>query len=161
MLKKVVFGLLVVGLIGILAAGAVTRTLAKTGDEEGYGRGQGSGQSVANSRGDITRDGDQTGTGQAEVDEWLTLSGTVTSADADLLVVETAGGEVAVENRGWWYAQEQGFTVQVGDELVLTGFYENEDFEVGQIEDLTSGQTVTLRDETGRPMWAGRGRRGG
>ena len=161
MVKKVVLGLLLVGLIGILVAGGVTRTLAKTGTEEGYGRGQGNGQSVANSQGDITRNGDQTGTGQAEVDEWLTLSGTVTSVDADLLVVETAGGEVAMENRGWWYAQEQGFAAQVGDELVLTGFYENEDFEVGQIENLTTGQAVTLRDETGRPMWAGRGRRGG
>ncbi len=155
MLKKVVLGLLVVGLIGILAAGAVTRTLAKTGTEVGYGRGQGNGQ------GDSARSGDQTGTGQAEVDEWLTLSGTVTSVDADLLVVETAGGEVAVENRSWWYAQEQGFVAQVGDEVVLTGFYENDLFEVGQIENLNSGQTVTLRDENGRPMWAGRGRRGG
>ena len=161
MLKKVVLGLLVVGLIGILVTGAVTRTLAKTGDEEGYGRGQGNGQSVANSQGDITRNGDQTGTGQAEVDEWLTLSGTVTSADADVLVVETADGEVMVENRGWWYAQEQGFAVQAGDEVVLTGFYENEVFEVGRIDNVTTGQTVTLRDETGRPMWAGRGRRNG
>ena len=161
MLKKVVFGLLVVGLIGILVAGAVTRTLAKTGTEEGYGRGQGTGRSVASSQGEIIRSGDQTGTGQAEVDEWLTLPGTVASVDADVLVVETAGGEVTVENRGWWYAQEQGFAAQIGDELVLTGFYENEDFEVGQIENLTNGQTVILRDETGRPMWAGRGRRGG
>jgi len=161
MAKKIVLGLVVVGLIGILVAGAVTRTLAKTGTEEGYGRGQGNGQSVANSQGDIIRDGDQTGTGQAEVDEWLTLEGTVTGADADLLAVETADGEVMVENRGWWYAQEQGFIAQAGDEVVLTGFYENEDFEVGRIENMTTGQTVTLRDETGRPMWAGRGRRGG
>ena len=155
MLKKVVLGFLVVGLVGILVAGAVTRTLAKTGTEVGYGRGQG------NDQGDITRSGDQTGTGQAEVDEWLTLSGTVTSADVDLLVVETASGEVTVENRGWWYAQEQGFAAQAGDEVVLTGFYENDLFEVGQIDNLTAGQTVTLRDEAGRPMWAGRGRRGG
>jgi len=161
MLKKVVLGLLVVGLIGILAAGAVTRTLAKTGSEEGYGAGQGHGQGNGSSQGDIVRDGDQTGTGQAEVDEWLTLAGAVVSADADVLVVDTASGEVAVENRGWWYAQEQGFVAQAGDQVVLTGFYENEDFEVGQIDNLTSGQTVTLRDENGRPMWAGRGRRGG
>jgi hypothetical protein len=161
MLKKVVLGLLLVGLIGILAAGAVTRTLAKTGDEEGHGRGQGNGQAAASSQGDITRNGDQTGTGQAEVDEWLTLSGTVTSADGDVLVVETADGEVTVENRGWWYAQEQGFAAQASEEVVLTGFYEDETFEVGRIENVTTGQTVILRDETGRPMWAGRGRRNG
>ena len=90
---------------------------------------------MASSQGDIIRQRHDTGTGQAEVDEWLTLPGTVASVDADVLVVETAGGEVAVENRGWWYAQEQGFAAQIGDELVLTGFYENEDFEVGQIEE--------------------------
>ena len=161
MAKKVVLGLLLVGLIGILVAGAVTRTLAKTGSEEGYGRGQGNGGGQGNGQGDIVRDGDQTGAGQAEVDEWLTLEGTVTSADADLLVVETADGEVAVENRGWSYAQEQELVAQAGDEVVLTGFYENEVFEVGRIDNVTTGQTVTLRDETGRPMWAGRGRRGG
>ena len=104
--------------------------------------------------------GDGTGTGQAVVDEWLTLSGTVISVDADALVVQTAEGEVTVENRPWWFAQESGFGAQVGDQVTLTGFYEDGAFEVGQIDDLTSGQTVSIRDENGRPGWAGRGRRG-
>jgi hypothetical protein len=106
--------------------------------------------------------GDGTGTGQAQVDEWLTLQGTVTSVDADTLVVQTDGGEqVTVNNRAWWFAQDQGFATQAGDRVTLTGFYEDGDFEVGQIDDLTTGQTVTLRDDSGRPSWAGRGRRGG
>ena len=43
---------------------------------------------------------------------------------------------------------------------MLYGFYEGDDFEIGAIEDVTSGERVTLRDDTGRPLWAGRGRWG-
>jgi hypothetical protein len=109
-------------------------------------------------------------TGQANVEEWLTLQGTVMSVDADTLVMETDNGEqVSVENRAWWFAQEQGFSAQVGDQVTLVGFYEGDDpstgselrFEVGRIDDVTQGQTVLVRDENGRPLWAGRGRRGG
>jgi hypothetical protein len=105
--------------------------------------------------------GDQTGTGQAQVDAWLDIAGTAVSVGTNALVVRTAEGElIAVENRAWLFAQEQGFWVQVSDELSLRGFYEEGELEVGRIDDLTSGQTVMLRDETGQPMWAGRGRRG-
>ena len=105
--------------------------------------------------------GDQTGTGQAQVDAWRDIAGTAVSVDTNALVVRTVEGEfITVENRPWLFAQEQGFWAQAGDQLSLLGFYEEGEFEVGRIDDLTSGQTITLRDETGRPMWAGRGRRG-
>lgn len=100
------------------------------------------------------------GTGQAQVDEWLTIDGTVTAANADELVVQTATGEVLVEGRALRFLQEQGFAVQVGQQLRLTGFYEEGDLEVGAVENLSSGQGVMVRDENGRPLWAGRGRRG-
>jgi hypothetical protein len=106
--------------------------------------------------------GDGTGTGQAQVDEWLTLGGTVVSVDSNALVVETDSGEqVVMENRPWWFAQEQAFSAQPGDSVTVIGFYEDGEFEVGQIDNLSTGQTVTIRDESGRPLWAGRGRRGG
>jgi hypothetical protein len=195
MLKKIVLGTLLVGLIGILVAGAVIRTMDKTervaeASGRGYGRNNsevdtyaaggstglttgGSGQGRGGYAQDGNRGGyggqgredapgDQTGTGQANVEEWLTLQGTVVSADADALVVQTVSGEqVTIENRPWWFAQEQGFSAQVGDQVTLIGFYEGDDLEVGQIDDITSGQTVPVRDENGRPLWAGRGRRGG
>ena len=187
MLKKTLLAVLFVGLIGLLVFGAVNRTLAKTGSGDSYGGGHGNGQTALagdsqsygqaglggggqgngqgygaeGNGGSQAYSGDGTATGQAVVDEWLTLTGAVTAADADLLTVDTGSGEVAVENRGWWYAQEQGFVAQVGDQVTLTGFYEGDAFEVGRIDNLTTGQTVTLRDENGRPLWAGRGRRGG
>lgn len=105
--------------------------------------------------------GDGTGTGQAQVDEWLTLNGTVVSIDQDALVVQMAGGEqVMVENRPWWFAQELGFTAQPGDGITLVGFYEEGEFEVGRLENLRSGQVVDIREDSGRPLWAGGGRRG-
>jgi hypothetical protein len=196
MVKKLVLGTLLVGLIVVLVAGAAIRTLDKTGNVaeargqghggeqstitgQGQGQGQGHGaggqgvQSAGGSgyggTGNTAAPGDGTGTGQAVVDEWLTLAGTVISVDADALVVQTAEGEITVENRPWWFAQESGFGAQVGDQVTLTGFYEDGDpstgsgqsFEVGQIDDTTSGQTVSIRDENGRPGWAGRGRRSG
>jgi hypothetical protein len=111
--------------------------------------------------GRVDAPGDGTGTGQAQVDEWLTLQGSVVSVDGDLLVVQTDNGEITIENRPWWFAQEQGFSTQTGDQVTMVGFYEDGIFEVGQLTDLTTGQTASLRDKTGRPMWAGRGRRGG
>ena len=194
MLKKIIIGILFTGLIGILVAGAVIRTMDKTGRvaeaySQGYGRGNsqagayaagGSGQG----RGGYAQGGNRGGysgqgredapainsTGQANVEEWLTLQGTVMSVNADTLVVQTSSGEQAtMENRPWWFAQEQGFLAQVGDQVTLIGFYEGDDLstgsehrlEVGQINDATNGQTVLVRDEDGRPLWAGRGRRGG
>jgi hypothetical protein len=174
MTKKIVLGIVLFGLIGILVAGAVVRTAAKAGDSAeahgGYGR-NGENQELAGTpRSDSDVEGlagrggygDGTGTGQSAVDEWLTLEGSVVSADTDTLVVQTTDGEqVVVENRPWWFAQEQGFTAQSGDQVTLTAFYEADSVEVGSITDVTSGQSVQLRDQSGRPMWAGRGRRNG
>jgi hypothetical protein len=201
MLKKVVVGTLLAGLIGVLIFGAINRTLDRTGKvaeargtgrawDEPNGRGD-SGQNGARGgraeqqypngqtltlrdetgrpawagerggRGQEEVPGDQTGTGQAQVETWLQIQGAVVSVDADALIVQTADGEqIAVENRPWWFAQETGFWAQVGNQLTLTGFYKGDEFEVGRIDDITSGQTVLLRDENGRPMWAGRGQRG-
>jgi hypothetical protein len=105
--------------------------------------------------------GDGTGTGQAVVDEWLTLSGTVISVDASLLAVQLDNGElVEMIGRPWTFAQEQGFTAEVGDRVTVVGFYEGDELEVGQIDNVSSGLGVEIREESGRPLWAGRGRRG-
>jgi hypothetical protein len=191
MLKKILIGVGLTVLVGLLVAGAVIRTVDRTGSvaqAQGEGRGQGrsaettgildqavrgNGQGRFGSDGEaITQGGyggqgrtdapgDGTGTGQAQVDEWITLQGTVASVDADTLVVEVDGDEqVIIENRAWWFAQDEGFTTSEGNELSILGFYEDGDFEAGQISDLTAGKSVTIRDENGRPGWAGHGRRG-
>jgi len=73
------------------------------------------------------------------------------SVDQNALVVETGAGEhVVIENRPWLFAQEQSFSAQVGDEVALTGLYEGDQVQVGQITDSTNGKIVLLRDEGGR-----------
>jgi hypothetical protein len=188
MLKKILVGTLFVALIGALIAGAVIRTSdrvnkvaeaydrpGRAGDESatqaGGGRWQGGGDegSVVNGArgggGRNTADAEladrELGVGQAEVDEWITLEGTVTGVDDDGIAVTTTQGEtVIIENRAWSFAQEAGFSVQPGDQLRLTGFYEDGDLEVGTVENLSSGTQVQLRETSGRPLWAGRGRGG-
>jgi hypothetical protein len=106
--------------------------------------------------------GDGIGTGQAEVDEWLELAGTVIAVDGSLMSVQMDNGElVEMLGRPWTFAQEQGFVAEDGHRVVLTGFYEDGEFEVGQLENLTTELSVSIREESGRPLWAGRGRRSG
>ena len=95
---------------------------------------------------------------QAEVGQWLTVRGTIASITADELVVETAEGEIIIEGQPWRFAQAQGFTAEVGDEVELIGFDEDGKFVVGQIILTGSDQKLALRDETGRPGWAGQSR---
>lgn len=88
-----------------------------------------------------------------------TVRGTAARANADALVIEWASGEpLLVEGQPWLYAQEQGFTILPGHQVAVTGYDEDGEFKASRIENLTTGQALTLRDDAGRPMWAGRGR---
>lgn len=99
--------------------------------------------------------------GQTGVSEWAEVSGVVMSADETALVVQTAdGATVEIINRPWSFAVSQGFMAEAGDQVTLTGFYEGDTFEAAQISDATSGEAVSIRDNVGRPLWAGGGRRG-
>lgn len=100
---------------------------------------------------------------QAEITELVTLLGSAESVATDLVTIAVAGQTpVELSGRSLTFATEQGFVIQPGDSLQLTGFYEDTDFEIQAIQNLTTGQALVLREETGRPLWAGgRGRRGG
>ncbi len=89
-------------------------------------------------------------------DEWQTIEGKVTVVDVDM-TMQTADGTVVVGLGQSWYREDAGFTLKVGDEVSVTGFYEDGEFKAGTIENQTTGETLVLRDETGRPMWSGRG----
>lgn len=104
--------------------------------------------------------GEGLGVGQAEVGEWLTFQGTVTSVTSGGLLLALAdSGEISLTGRPWRFIQEQGGVFQAGDTTTLTAFYEGSDIEVGQIVNEATGQSITVRDENGRPLWAGQGRR--
>jgi hypothetical protein len=129
-----------------------------TGYQGGGNQGAGSGQGGPGSGG-LGEDG--LGEGEAEVETWGTLEGVLSSAADDLWIITLNDGTTfEIEGCALSFAIELGFQASAGDQLRLTGFYENEDFKVGVIENLTTGEIVTLREESGRPLWAGGGRGG-
>lgn len=201
MLRKIVLGTLLIGLIGILATGAVIRTMDRTervaeahgyghghdhdeaGEcaegESGQGHGQGNGETGAYAGGgsDQGRGGYGQGNArngvaerqypnyEAPPEEWLVYEGTVVQApeDGGHLVIETSDGEELTVGTGPMpitHGASQGFTLQAGEPVQVRGYWEDGEFKAAQVTRLTDGQTITLRDEIGRPAWAGRGRRG-
>lgn len=137
------------------------------GQRQGQGRGQGQGQVQGQSQGQSQGQGQGQGQAQgevqgevqAEVADWLTLAGVVEQIDESMLIVGLDSGEsITVEGRPWRFAQEQGFTAAVGDNVILTGFYDDELFEVGQLTNASSDQITYIREDNGRPLWAGGGR---
>jgi hypothetical protein len=74
------------------------------------------------------------------------------------MILETKGGQILIGTGPGWL-QEQGFNLAAGDEVQVSGFYENDEFKAVTITRLSDGQAITLRDEFGRPMWSGAGRR--
>lgn len=182
MMKRVLLGALLVGLIAVLVIGAINRTRAW--DKQAVGSaGQGErGDEVpavesiegalateqqGSSSGDGTRDSQQnsnkpdsgTGTAQAAIHDWLELHGQVESVDEVALIVAILEGENEIlDCRAWEFAQEQGFLAQVGDQVLLRGFFQEGDFKVGQVDNLTNGQSVILRNSDGMPLWTGTGK---
>ncbi len=159
MFKQIMIAVLIGGLAAIIGAGILMRVLtpapasannqAATPNTTGTGSqfrggGQGQGQGAA-----------------AQGVTWTTLQGSVQSVDQYAMTVQTATGEqVRVENRPWSYALENKFTAKIGDQIKLNGFYQNGLFEVGQMQNLSNGANVLVRDQAGRPGWAGRGNGG-
>jgi len=100
---------------------------------------------------------------QADVQpaEWLTIQGNVVSVADDLVEIKTTAGEVIpFEGRPLSYALEQGFSLEIKDGVTLEGFDEDGEFKIGKVTRLSDNSSVMLRDVSGRPGWAGRGRRG-
>jgi hypothetical protein len=86
--------------------------------------------------------------------EWETLTGKVIVVDGDI-TIQTAEGPVLVGMGQSAY--REGFGLEVGDEITVLGFHEDGEFKAGTVENLTTGEMIVLRDEAGRPMWAGQG----
>jgi len=181
MFKKVVMWSIYAGLVGALIFGAVNRTSVKTNSDnlgerigssgqnspgdQGNGQGGkdsgqaglGSGQGRNSNQQSDLSGGDLQEMNQGDHD-WAEISGDVSGFDASSLWVQTnSSGILEITGRAWRFTQESGYQPAVGNQLELTGFYENGDFEVSLIRDITSGQTILLRDETGRPLWSGAG----
>jgi len=135
--------------------------------QQGQGRGQNfngqqlDGQELQNGQG--SPGGGQGRNSQAESAElWeaIVIEGTISQAPAAGvdMIVETDSGELLV-GTGPGYLQEQGFDLAAGDAVQVSGFFEDDEFKAVTITRLSDGESVALRDEFGRPMWSGAGRR--
>jgi hypothetical protein len=139
MVKKLVLGVLFVGLVGVLVVGAINRTLAKMEQSNG-------GRESSAQRG-------QNGAGTQ-----ITFAGTVAGVGDDALTLVGADGEqVMIEGRAWLFACETNFAVQPGEAITARGFFEDGEFKVSSLYNAATGAAITIRDESGRPAWAGRG----
>jgi hypothetical protein len=143
MMKKVINTIAFLLIVGILVAGGVIRTQAVTGSD-------------TSGNGNIVQA--VTSTGEATASDWESLTGTVQSWEDQILMVLTDTGElVLVEGRGGRYLSEKDFNAVPGERVTLTGFYEADAFEVAIITNETTGVTIRLRGEDGRPVWGGGG----
>jgi len=94
---------------------------------------------------------------QTQAQEWLTVTGGVERGDGTQLVLRTeAGGlvEVSLDQADYWDAQ--GISLVPGEVVVLVGLSGvGSSLGARSVTLLSTGQTVVLRGESGRPMWAG------
>jgi hypothetical protein len=129
--------------------------LAAQGEGNGYQGGSDVGQGRQAGSGIL-------GEGLADhpIESWETLSGRVLTVEDDELTIQTGEGPVTVHLGPEWYWEAEGISLTEGDEVEASGFYEDDTFELARIKNNTSGQEMLLRGETGRPLWAGRGRGG-
>lgn len=183
MLSKILVGLGMAAVLGLMGAGiayAVTGTESdgRTGDGNG-GRWSTSeaagtgGRWAAEGSVDDGPTGQAGGTGgrwsgegasidepQAVPGELATLSGVVESLVDSELVLRTDAGElveVALGQAAYWEAQ--GVSLPVGEAVVIEGYYEDDGtLAANSVTLVATGQTIVLRDASGRPMWSG-GRR--
>ncbi len=176
MIQKIITGIFLVAMVGAMVAGGVA--LIRQGSEEhiagnhgqveraviaGNGQAQTRGPHVPAVENEFVQPGQGTGQWQniqpyASHAEWQSISGTV--IETVELVIETAGGERMQIGLGpSHYREAQGFVLKVGDQVNVSGYWEDGEFKAAQVENVSSGQIITLRDTSARPMWSGQGQR--
>jgi hypothetical protein len=144
---------------GIRALRAANAPAVSSGTGRGFGANPLQGEGARGNRGDLAfrrdpRAGD-------EVHEWTIIEGKVldgTDAGSDILVETADGARVQVGTGPGWLTS-QGFELDSGDQVTVQGFWEDGEFKAGAITRERDGAKIALRDESGRPLWAGSGRR--
>ena len=171
-MKKMLVVGLVVGVVAILATATLVtawggiRALRAANVENSPGE-RGRGYGAKSLREDVPRGSQKDLASRRyphagdEVHEWLTIEGKVlvgTDMGSDI-VIETADGTQVEVGTGPGWLTSQGFELNNGDRVTVKGFWEDGEFKAGEIARQGDGVKIALRDENGRPLWAGTGRR--
>ena len=160
MIKKIIVWTVYAGVVGLLIFGAVIRTEAKTG-EDIFQNVRGAGDTIVSgdeyeTNGASSGKGEEIRQAENEDHDWTVLEGIVSRLDIESLWIETLEGELLeITGRAWSFSLEAGFQPLIGDQVMMEGFFENGEFEVSEIHNLTTGGVLQVRDETGRPLWSG------
>ena len=163
MLKKLALWGMYSAFLGLLLAGAMYRTSVKLGDGgQNQNRGNQSRQGISGRGGnqsviESVTDNAQLGVYGKEVKEASILTSQVLDINNRGITLQLSDGQMtSVTGRAWRYAQGLGFSTQVSDTLRLEGYYEGNRFEIMHMTNIETIQSVSLRDETGRPLWNGK-----
>jgi len=147
MAKKIITIVVLVLISAALVYGSIYRTQAV------YGLSSLSGESTTSTGGTTETEA---------INDLVTIEATVESIASELWVLRLEDGStIEVEGRSLTYMASKGFEVEEGQSLSMVGFYETpESFEISQLTNLDSGETIILRGADGRPVW-GKGGGGG
>ncbi|MEI2609156.1 MAG: hypothetical protein V9G20_11065 [Candidatus Promineifilaceae bacterium] len=108
-----------------------------------------------------TADGSHTPEPRVQVDAWITITGTIVAYEGNVMTIASDDGQLITLQSGQpRFFAAQGITFQVGDEVIVVGFYQGDQFMAGDITQVSTGLRVLLRDPNGRPLWAGAGNNG-
>ena len=138
---------LIVGTVSIVLHPSDTRAWQERSDSTAAGNGQGqergrtqTGEAETGYRGEGERLGSETGSGTPiTTDQWETIYGVVTLADTDV-TLQTASGDIVIGMGPAHYREAAGFTVNIGDEIVVNGYPENTEFKTCMVENHTTGK---------------------
>ena len=138
------------------ASGEPLSANASQGRTSGQGRGNrfGSGGSGRQSQ-TGSADGSAVPTPQNGLTEWISLEGMVSQVAYPTFTLTSADGQSFLASLGnLIYATSLGIDLTDGETVSLTGFWDTDGtLAVGSL--LADGQTFSLRDEYGRPLWSG------
>jgi len=87
---------------------------------------------------------------------WETIEGVVTALP-DLEITLDDGTVVEAGLGPDAYRQAADFNIEIGQRLSVFGYEEDGEFKAAEVTNLTTDERITLRDESGRPAWAGQG----
>jgi uncharacterized protein YdeI (BOF family) len=91
-----------------------------------------------------------------EAETWNTLHGVVVGQTGNRLTIRTDDGEEMEMGLGpWGYWLGHGIALSPNDKVEIRGFVSNGEFEPAEIHNLTTGESITLRDADGAPLWRG------
>lgn len=94
---------------------------------------------------------------QNGMSELLTFSGTVSNYAAPKFTLTTSDGQIINAQLGNQnYVSSLGLTLTDGETVTVVGYWDTSgSFAIQQITVNSTGQTFTLRDDLGRPLWRG------